>query len=183
VPPHLSIRSHRSCALAAVFALNAVAVVFWLVASPQAALSGSITTVGPTVTLCPVATQAWIAVDPVTSPSTTLTQTVSMFFGDGEVVTVTAESGVFTASWPFDVDVHLLQNTTHHLQVAGWVPLDSRDGCWYGGYGISTRTDRFGNPLTIVQVSERVHFPWVPSISGTAVPVRAQATAIHADRP
>src|SRR5690606_7060258 len=49
---------------------------------------------------CPIATPEFFTVEPVTSPTDLLSQTITVDLGNGEMITITAESGVFTA--PFD---------------------------------------------------------------------------------
>jgi WD40 repeat protein len=73
--------------------------------------------------------------------------------GNTEIVTITAESGVFTgAGSPAQVEVVLLADTTHHLHVvAGVKEITRSDGCVYGGYTLQTRRDRDGAPLVIQQ--------------------------------
>jgi WD40 repeat protein len=71
--------------------------------------------------------------------------------GNMEMVTITAESGVFTAADGY-VEVQLLPDTAHHLQVVARVrTLVNPDGCVYGGYSLRTTTDRYGAPLLIVK--------------------------------
>jgi hypothetical protein len=100
---------------------------------------------------CPTLTPEPLLVDPVTSPTYVRSQVVRVWLGNGEVVTITAESGVFTATdgfWPAEVEVALLPGVTHHLAVAGRVQVGPPP-CCYGGYTLSTTDDRYGNPLII----------------------------------
>ncbi len=122
----------------------------------------------PSPTPCPQATPELLAVEPVTSPTFLLSQVVTVYIGNGEAVTVTAESGAFTATGSFGaysspalVDVALLNNITHHLNVNARVRIVNVGGCQYGGYTLSTGQDRFGAPLTIVQESKIVYLPIV----------------------
>jgi WD40 repeat protein len=73
--------------------------------------------------------------------------------GNTEIVTITAESGIFTgAGSPAQVEVVLLPDTTHHLHVTAQVKEITRsDGCVYGGYTLQTRRDGEGMPLVIQQ--------------------------------
>jgi hypothetical protein len=122
-----------------------------------------------TPTACPSATPEPFWVDPVTSPTERLTQTVQVYLGNCEVVTVTTESGVFTATAPCYpapalAAVSLQPNTTHHLLASGQVRLIEHDGCFYGGYTLWTDRDRFGEPLIITQVftpTVILYLPWV----------------------
>ncbi|MBN1659512.1 MAG: hypothetical protein JXA93_13995, partial [Anaerolineae bacterium] len=104
----------------------------------------------PTV-VCPRATPELLAVDPVTSSTGDLAQWVTVYMGNMEMVTITAESGIFTAP-DGHVEVQLLPNTVHHLEVVARVrTIVNPDGCVYGGYTLRTTTDRYGAPLIIVQ--------------------------------
>ena len=51
----------------------------------------------PTEPLCPQATPELLQVEPVTSPTDLLSQAVTVQMGNCEVVTITAESGVFAS--------------------------------------------------------------------------------------
>ena len=99
-------------------------------------------------------------VEKVTSPTDQLSQVVVVYIGNGEQITVTTESGAFTARGDFGtfpgppakVEITLLPNTVHHLEVTAKVRriIDS-NGCTYGDYTLRTTTDRMGTPLVIVQ--------------------------------
>lgn len=121
-----------------------------------------------TSTPCPSATPELLAVEPLTSPTRLLSQVVTVRIGNGEAVTVTAESGAFTVTGSFGasfnpalVDVDLLANATHHLSVNARVRIVNSGGCQYGGYTLSTTQDKFGAPLAIVQVSNDLLLPIV----------------------
>lgn len=116
-------------------------------------------TSSPTPTRCPSATPEPLWVEPVISPTGLLTQTITVRIGNGEAVTVTAESGVFTTTGSFNsygapalVPINLLSETTHHLQVQARVRTVYQWGCKYGGYTLSIWKDRYGAPLVIEQV-------------------------------
>jgi hypothetical protein len=128
------------------FILSAALVVLMVACRPGQPVPG-------TATPCPQATPELLAVDPVTSPTDRLSQTITVRMGNTEVVTVTAESGVFTGvGSPAQVEVVLLPDTTHHLYVVAQVKEITRsDGCVYGGYTLQTRRDRDGAPLVIQQ--------------------------------
>lgn len=118
---------------------------------------------------CPVPTLEPLWVEPVISPTDLLTQTITVWIGNGETVTVTAESGVFTITGDFDVygnpalvTIDLLPGVTHHLTVTAWVKEVWQNGCKYGGYTRGTQDDRYGQPLTIIQTGE--HQIYLPSI-------------------
>lgn len=122
-----------------------------------------------TPTRCPEATPEPLWVDPVISPTGREAQTLVVYLGNGEAVTVTCESGIFTrtgsfgAYLPARVNVELLPDTTHQLTVYGRVRRIEQDGCIYGGYTLSTVHDRYGGPLVIVQ---RTDLPtlWLPIV-------------------
>lgn len=106
-------------------------------------------TVAPTN--CPVATPEWLRVEPVTSPTDLLSQTVMVYMGHMEVVTITTESGIFTSTGP-EVDVTLLPDTAHHLEVVARVrEIRDSQGCVYGGYTLHTSQDKDGARLVIQQ--------------------------------
>ena len=123
--------------------------------------SGTITptpTASPTPTVCPMATSEPLWVEPVISPTDLLTQTITVRIGNGEAVTITAESGVFTTTGSFDayfnparVPIDLLKGVTHHLDVQARVRKIEQWGCTYGGYTLHTQNDRYGQPLLIEQ--------------------------------
>lgn len=125
----------------------------------------------PTMRWCPTLTPEPLWVDPVTSPTDLLGQTVSVHIGNGEAVTVTAESGVFTTTGSFNaygnpalVDVTLLPDTRHNLKVAARVrSWYLWEGCTIGGYTLWTERDRYGQPLLIEQRSA-VRFHYLPLI-------------------
>ena len=120
---------------------------------------------------CPLPTQEPLWVDPVTSPTGQFTQVVTVRLGNGEAVTVTAESGRFATVGDFDayfhpasVTVALLPNTVHHLEVFGRVRVVEHDGCVYGGYTLSTWQDKNGAPLVIEQRADLTHTVYFPVI-------------------
>lgn len=127
-------------------------------------------TPSPTPTLCPMATPEPLWVEPVISPTDLLTQMITVRIGNGEAVTVTAESGTFTAAGNFDaygrpaqVQIDLLANVTHHLAVQASVRRVEQWGCVYGGYMLHTERDRDGQPLLIEQrpVSRLRYLPMI----------------------
>jgi hypothetical protein len=106
-----------------------------------------------TATECPRATPEFFTVEPVTSPTDQLTQVITVDLGNGEAITVTSESGTFTApfdTFPKEITIDLLPNTTHNLTVEGRVRQVVQGDCTYGGYTLSTTMDRDGAPLQIV---------------------------------
>lgn len=125
----------------------------------------------PTPTMCPQVTPEPLWVEPVISPTELLTQTITVRIGNGEAVTITAESGVFTATGSFGVygnparvTIDLLANTTHQLQVQARVRRIEQWGCIYGGYTLRTERDRYGQPLLIEQrMATRLYYlPMIP---------------------
>lgn len=134
---------------------------------PDATASPSHTP-SPSPTYCLTLTPELLAVEPVTSPTTLLSQIVTVGIGRGEAVTITAESGTFTTTGSFGaygnpalVDVALLVNTTHNLQVLARVKPFSSGGCQYSGYTLSTTRDKLGAPLVIIQTSDQSYLPAV----------------------
>lgn len=143
------------------FILLAISTAFtlWPGLAPAVPASPSIG-VNATLTVCPQATPEPFWVEPVTSPTGALSQTVTVSIGNGEAVTVTAESGVFAVAGvfgaygnPAQVDVALLPDVIHHLQVVARVKPVSNGPCLYGGYTRSTQQDRNGQPLVIRQIT------------------------------
>jgi hypothetical protein len=113
----------------------------------------------PTLSPCLHGTPEPLWVDPVTSPTDQLTQVITVYIGYGEEVTIKTESGTFTVTGGFDypsnpakVEISLLPNTVHHLEVTAKVreTLSIYGDCVYGGYILRTVNDRNGNPLMIV---------------------------------
>ena len=105
----------------------------------------------PTPYPCPQATPELLAVEPVTSPTDAESQNVSVTLGNGELITITAESGTVsgTAAFPTEMEFPLLPQTVHHLEVSGRVREVVQGDCTYGGYILSTTVDVNGAPLVI----------------------------------
>ena len=116
-------------------------------------------TTPPTGTPCPMPTPERLVVDAVVSPTSALTQTITVYAGNAVTVTVTSASGTFTATGSFNasnnparVTIDLLPNTTHNLVVRSFVrQIVAPGGCIQGGYTLTTGNDSNGAPLTIVQ--------------------------------
>ena len=128
-----------------------------LTSTPEPDVSAT-ASASPTGTLCPFGTAEPLWVEPVSSPTDKLSQTIVVRIGYGEEVTIVTESGTFTVTGDFDaytnpalVEITLLPNTVHNLQVSARVKTITTGGCPYGGYTLTTTTDRQGAPLTIVQ--------------------------------
>jgi hypothetical protein len=83
--------------------------------------------------------------------------------GNLDAVTITAESGVFTASGP-RVEVALLPDTTHYLEVEARVKEIWREGCRYGGYTLRAERDKNRSRLVIQQGQ-----PAPPAAPGSAI--------------
>lgn len=137
--------------IAVVVAVLVAAGLVWL----WGALSGDGgDTTTPEAALCPEATPEYFDVFPVTSPTGDLSQVISADLGNGEVITITTESGVFAApvtTYPTEITIDLLPDTTHTLTVEGRVREVQQGDCTYGGYVLSRTRDREGQPLVIVQ--------------------------------
>jgi hypothetical protein len=138
--------------------------------SPHGGVATASPTATPTPPNCPIPTLEPFWVEPVLSPTGRNSQTIKVYLGNGEAVTVTCESGIFVqqggpgAFQPALVDVDLLPDTLHNLSVVGKVRLiESDNGCVYGGYRLSTNRDRDGKLLAIAQ---RTDLPtiWLPNI-------------------
>lgn len=132
-------------------------------------------TPAPSPTYCPVATPEPLWVEPVLSPTDQLTQTVVVNIGNGEAVTVTTASGVFTTTGNFGaagnpalVPIDLLPGITHDLTVAAYVRATNSGGCPFGGYTLTTRQDRNGDALRIVQQGDAVQQGYLPLIERSA---------------
>jgi hypothetical protein len=130
------------------------------VRSASAPLSPQITfTVEPT--RCPEATPEQFFVEPITSPTTSLSQVITISIGNREWARVETESGVFTSTTT-NVNVALLPNITHHLTATGKVArIGSPPGCVYGDYTLSSTRDKNNKPLEIQQLGRRSDLPIV----------------------
>jgi hypothetical protein len=122
---------------------------------------------------CLPATPEPLRVEPVTSPTDQLSQVITVGIGNGDVVTVTAPAGTFVVTGTFGVmnpalvPIYLIANITNNLRVIGHV---KKMGC-YGDYNLSTTYDKYGGPLSIVQVPPPVPVtgtPTGPALTGTS---------------
>lgn len=127
-----------------------------------------------TATMCPVATQEIFIIDPVTSPTSELSQTLVVRLGHGEWVRATGPGGTVTVTSPdldgfFRVTVPLAANATNDILVEGKVELVGTPGetCVYGGY-ILSRT------VSIVQESATATATPTP----TSTPVEPYIVAV-----
>ena len=124
----------------------------------------STATATPTPTICPQATAERFAVDFV-SPTDLLTQTLGVRIGNGDRVSITAPTGVYTATGTFSFDnpaavtVDLEKDFVNTLRVAAHVrPIGPVGGCMYGNYTLS-------EDVVIVQGAGRI-----PTITPTGTP-------------
>jgi hypothetical protein len=91
-------------------------------------------------------------VEPVTTPTTLLTQTLYVRLGNGRTISATSEAGTvaitgtFLAYVPTALTLTLLSNITHHVTVIGQV--EYAPGCYYH---LTCTSDKNGAPLTIAQ--------------------------------
>jgi len=73
-----------------------------------------------------------------------------------EEITIVTESGTFVSNTGF-VEITLLPNAIHHLEVRGKVlrveGTGELNGCLYGGYTLVTTFDEAGEPLVVEQRS------------------------------
>ena len=108
----------------------------------------------------PVPTPETLAVEPVTSPTTLLTQTLRVRLGNSRRVTVTSEAGmtIFTivSSSTFVSPIPLRSNVTHHVIVTGQV--EYKTGCYYT---LSRTVDKNGAQLKIIQLGRRTLLPTI----------------------
>jgi hypothetical protein len=105
----------------------------------------------PTPYPCPQATAEIFYVEPIPATTDQTSITVKVVLGSLEEVMVVTESGTFTSSTN-EVEVTLLPNTEHHLEVIGQVrEVSGSNNCTYGGYTLNTTVDRNGAPLVIEQ--------------------------------
>ncbi len=145
-------RFQRLARLAVLLVLTLVFV--WLFNSTTA-------TATPQLAGCsPVPTPETLAVEPVSSPTTLLAQTLRVHLNNSRRVTVTSEAGmtIFTVvvSSTFVSPIPLAANVTHHVIVTGQVEYQT--GCYYTR---STRFDKNGAPLTIIQLGRRNFLPTI----------------------
>jgi hypothetical protein len=137
-------RFQRIARLAAFLGLTLVFV--WL-------FNGATATATQRLAACsPVPTPETLAVEPVSSPTMLLTQTLWVRLGSGRRVTVTSEAGtksfpgVFSSAFLSPLLIPLQRNVTHHVIVTGQVEYQT--GCYYT---LSRTVDKNGAPLIIVQ--------------------------------
>jgi hypothetical protein len=145
-------RVQRAARLAVILALTLIFV--WL-------LSGTTATATTRLAPCsPLPTPEVMSVEPVTSPTTLLTQALLVRLGNGRQITVTSEAGttiyarVFSSVFLSPLPIPLLPNVTHHVVVTGQVEYQT--GCYYL---LSRTVDKNGAPLTIVQLGRRIYLP------------------------
>lgn len=127
-----------------------------------------------TATICPQATPEIFLIDPVTSPTSELSQTLVVRLGRGEWVRASGPAGTVTVNAPdldglFRITVPLAANTTNDILVEGKVELVGTPGetCVYGDY-ILSRT------VSIVQESPTATFTPTP----TSIPIEPYIVAV-----
>lgn len=105
----------------------------------------------PTPYPCPQATPELLAVEPVTPSTEADSQLVIVRLGNAESITITTESGTISApaTFPTELELPLSPKTVHHLTVTGKVRQIQQGECTYGGYTLSTTTDKNGDLLII----------------------------------
>jgi hypothetical protein len=124
--------------------------------------NATVTATTQLVACSPVPTPETMLVEPVTSPTKLLTQTLQLRLGNGRQVTVTSEAGttvftrVFSSTILSPLTIPLLPNVTHHVMVAGQVEYQA--GC---SYVLTRAVDKNGAPLTIVQFDGRIFLPLI----------------------
>jgi hypothetical protein len=111
---------------------------------------------------CLAATPEPFWVEPVTPITDEAEVMVEVHIGNGEKVTVVTETGAWMEVGPFGVNqpalvrVRLVPDTTHHLEVTAWVAeTTGPGGCKQGGYTLSTKVDKYGVPLLVMQVESK----------------------------
>jgi hypothetical protein len=133
----------------------------------------------PTIS-CVLPTAENMQVAPVTSPTSAITQVITVTLNNGISVSVTGPAGTFTSTTPvggvFSVTVTLVANSTNTLTVQGMVQVSP--GCTYN---LSKSVDINGNPLTIVQQSVSLTPTRTPTpVSGVCSPaILASAPMTH----
>lgn len=102
---------------------------------------------------CPIPTPEYLAVEPLPLRTDQAFVTISVTISNGEQVTITSEYASVTAAERFDsIRVPLKAGKTQHFTVAARVrQMGGPDGCSYGGYTLTTTSDRNGLPLTVTQ--------------------------------
>jgi hypothetical protein len=121
-------------------------------------------TITPTTTPCPRAPPEPLWVEPVNSPTELLTQTIQVYAGNSEWVTIETGFDIFTTTIGYtmkDVEINLRPQQTHQLLVSSKVRQIELGDCVYGGYVLSTLYDRYGALLVIVQESEVQYLPLI----------------------
>ncbi len=102
---------------------------------------------------CPVPTPEYLAVEPLPLRTSEDAVTFSVTISNGEAVTITSEFTSVTVSEGFNhIRVPLKTGKTQHFTVAARVrQIGGPNGCTYGGYTLTTTSDRNGLPLVVTQ--------------------------------
>jgi hypothetical protein len=112
----------------------------------------------PNANLCVTPTPEPLWVEPVTSPTDLLTQTITVWLGNGEAITISSQSGTFTqtgnfaSNYPAHIPIKLKLGKWHYLQVSGKVKRLVVGDCIYGNYPLRTSLDKNGKSLAIFQM-------------------------------
>jgi hypothetical protein len=142
----------RLARLAAILVLTLVFV--WLFSGTTATATQRLVVCSPV----PIPKET-LTIEPVTSPTTLLTQTLRVRLNNGRRVTVTSEAGmtIFTimSASTFVSPIPLLPNVTHHIVVTGQV--EYQPGCYYTTQ--SSTVDKNNAPLKIIQLGRRILLP------------------------
>lgn len=111
-------------------------------------------------TPCPMPTPEAFWVEPVNSPTSALEQEIEVFIGNVDRLTVKTESGEFVqtfqevrAARSVNIEINLLPDQAHHLEVSAHVPETQTGECVYQAYTLRTDRDKNGEPLVIEQVN------------------------------
>ena len=149
--------------------------------TPTFTATPSLTITRTPTKLCITATPERLMVAPVTSPTSAMTQVISVTLNNGTSVTITSEAGTFTSSTKvgnvFSVTINLVPNSANHLQVQGTV--NAANLC--APYTLSTTVDSSGNPLTIVQGSGPVTL--TPTRTPSPTPIVCGSTNVALNKP
>jgi len=102
---------------------------------------------------CPIATPEYLAVEPLPLRTDQDFVTISVTISNGEQVTITSEYASVTAAERFDsIRLPLKAGKLQHFTVEAQVrQMGGAGGCTYGGYTLTTTSDRNGLPLIVTQ--------------------------------
>lgn len=114
-----------------------------------------------TPTMCPLPTQEWLRVDPVTSPTLLRRQVIRTVLNNGDWIEVEGPLGaVRQAGDRADIEIPLAPGQLNHVIVRGHVRQTGvPGGCRYGNYTLTTTQDIHGKSLDIEQRAG-LYLPW-----------------------